>query len=207
MPSNIAKGIAPISAAAIWTIGGNYLPVEWTVLLVSLVSAVAFSSEHAAMQIRIADEADLSTIKSLLGTNDLPVADISKALIAGFLVAEDASGLVIGIGGLEQLGSSVLLRSLAVAPEARGLGIASALVARLEDNARACGRQDVWLLTTTAERFFERVGYKSVSREEVHREVRLSRQFAALCPSTASCMRKRLRTATSAPIAERPLSN
>ncbi|WP_075359166.1 arsenic resistance N-acetyltransferase ArsN2 [Caballeronia sordidicola] len=159
------------------------------------------------MQIRIADEADLSTIKSLLGTNDLPVADISKALIAGFLVAEDASGLVIGIGGLEQLGSSVLLRSLAVAPEARGLGIASALVARLEDNARACGRQDVWLLTTTAERFFERVGYKNVSREEVHREVRLSRQFAALCPSTASCMRKRLRTATSAPIAERPLSN
>jgi hypothetical protein len=42
MPSNIAKGIAPISAAAIWTFGGNYLPVVWTVLLVSLVSAVAF---------------------------------------------------------------------------------------------------------------------------------------------------------------------
>lgn len=42
MPSNIAKGIAPISAAAIWAIGDNYLPVEWTVLLVSLVSAVAF---------------------------------------------------------------------------------------------------------------------------------------------------------------------
>jgi predicted MFS family arabinose efflux permease len=42
MPSNIAKGIAPISAAAIWTVGGNYVPVEWTVLLVSLVSAAAF---------------------------------------------------------------------------------------------------------------------------------------------------------------------
>jgi predicted MFS family arabinose efflux permease len=42
MPSNIAKGIAPISAAAIWTVGRNYAPVEWTVLLVSLVSAVAF---------------------------------------------------------------------------------------------------------------------------------------------------------------------
>jgi hypothetical protein len=58
------------------------------------------------MQIRIADGADLSAIQSLLGTNDLPVTDISKALIARFLVAEDASGLVIGIGGLEQLGSS-----------------------------------------------------------------------------------------------------
>jgi len=42
MPSNIAKGIAPISAAAIWTVGDNYVPVEWTVLLVSLVSAAAF---------------------------------------------------------------------------------------------------------------------------------------------------------------------
>jgi MFS family permease len=42
VPSNIAKGIAPISAAAIWTVGGNYVPVEWTVLLVSLVSAAAF---------------------------------------------------------------------------------------------------------------------------------------------------------------------
>jgi Arabinose efflux permease len=42
MPSNIAKGIAPISAAAIWTVGSNYVPVEWTVLLVSLISAAAF---------------------------------------------------------------------------------------------------------------------------------------------------------------------
>ncbi|CAE6853109.1 hypothetical protein R69746_07453 [Paraburkholderia aspalathi] len=42
MSSNIAKGIAPISAAAIWTASGNYVAVEWTVLMVSLVSAVAF---------------------------------------------------------------------------------------------------------------------------------------------------------------------
>lgn len=42
MPSNIAKGVAPISAAAVWAAGGSYVPVEWTVLLVSLVSAGAF---------------------------------------------------------------------------------------------------------------------------------------------------------------------
>ena len=41
-PSNIAKGLAPISAAVIWTTGHNYEPVEWTVLLVSLVSTAAF---------------------------------------------------------------------------------------------------------------------------------------------------------------------
>ena len=67
---------------------------------------------------------DLSAIQNLLRANDLPVADISKALIAGFLVAENASGSVIGLGGLEQLGSSVLLRSLGPSvPEARGIGV------------------------------------------------------------------------------------
>lgn len=42
MPSNIAKGIAPISAATIWAVAHSYVAVEWTVLAVSLVSAAAF---------------------------------------------------------------------------------------------------------------------------------------------------------------------
>jgi len=41
-PSNIAKGIAPIAAATIWAIGHSYRPVEWAVLIVSLVSLAAF---------------------------------------------------------------------------------------------------------------------------------------------------------------------
>jgi hypothetical protein len=36
------KGVSPISAATIWAIDGDSLPVEWTVLLVSLLSAAAF---------------------------------------------------------------------------------------------------------------------------------------------------------------------
>ncbi len=42
MPSNIAKGVAPLSAAALWSIGHDYLLVEWVVLVVSLISALAF---------------------------------------------------------------------------------------------------------------------------------------------------------------------
>ncbi len=41
MPSNIAKGIAPISAAAIWSAQHNYLSVEWMILLASLALADA----------------------------------------------------------------------------------------------------------------------------------------------------------------------
>jgi hypothetical protein len=33
------KGVSPISAATICAIDGDYLPVEWTVVLVSLLSA------------------------------------------------------------------------------------------------------------------------------------------------------------------------
>ncbi|SIO51584.1 arsenic resistance N-acetyltransferase ArsN2 [Paraburkholderia phenazinium] len=144
------------------------------------------------MQIRNANEADLGTIQNLLNANDLPVEDLSTALIEGFLVAEDASGTIVGSGGLEQIGSSVLLRSLALKQEWRGTGVARRLVELLEDNARSLGQQEVWLLTTTAERFFERAGYERVSRDDVPGDVRLCRQFATLCPSTAMCMRKRL---------------
>jgi MFS family permease len=42
VPSNIAKGIAPISAAALWTIQRDYTLVEWVILGVSLVSTAAF---------------------------------------------------------------------------------------------------------------------------------------------------------------------
>ncbi|KAK46203.1 MFS transporter [Caballeronia jiangsuensis] len=53
-PSNIAKGIAPIAAAGIWNLTHGYVVVEWTVFLVSILSAIAFlvavrASRHAAL--------------------------------------------------------------------------------------------------------------------------------------------------------------
>ncbi|MFM0227869.1 arsenic resistance N-acetyltransferase ArsN2, partial [Paraburkholderia dipogonis] len=141
------------------------------------------------MQIRNADAADLVEIQTLLRANGLPVDDVTGWLIEGFLVAEDTDGSIVGSAGLEPLGSGVLLRSLAVTSEIRGTGVAREMVARLEDNARSLGRLEVWLLTTTAERFFEVAGYELINRGEVPSDVRLCRQFAVLCSSTAACMR------------------
>ncbi|MEB2541716.1 MFS transporter [Burkholderia cenocepacia] len=42
IPSNVAKGIAPITAAAIWSLAHGYVAVEWTIFAVSMLSAVAF---------------------------------------------------------------------------------------------------------------------------------------------------------------------
>jgi predicted MFS family arabinose efflux permease len=41
-PSNIAKGIAPIAAASIWSLAHGYVAVEWAVFAVSIVSTTAF---------------------------------------------------------------------------------------------------------------------------------------------------------------------
>jgi MFS family permease len=66
LPSNIAKGIAPISAAAIWAVHDDYQLVEWVVLLVSLLSAVAFI---AAMRFarRLRPGVDTQEVDSLSG--------------------------------------------------------------------------------------------------------------------------------------------
>jgi predicted MFS family arabinose efflux permease len=41
-PSNLAKGVAPIAGAGIWSLAHGYAAVEWTVFFVSLLSALAF---------------------------------------------------------------------------------------------------------------------------------------------------------------------
>lgn len=155
------------------------------------------------MKIRKAHNADLGGIQSLLLANSLPSEDVSMALIEGFLVAEDARGSLVASAGLELLGSSVLLRSPAVSSKWRGKGVARELVTRLEDIARARDQHEVWLLTTTAQRFFERSGYERVSREDAPDEVRMCKEFTILCPSTAVCMRKQS-TQCAAPMTERP---
>jgi len=70
VPSNIAKGMAPLSAAAIWAFHDSYMPVEWAVLVVSLLSAIAFMAamrlapSHAHLNERSGDMAALAAAES-----------------------------------------------------------------------------------------------------------------------------------------------
>lgn len=43
LPSNIAKGIAPIGAASLWAIGGSYEAFEWIAFALSVVAAAAYA--------------------------------------------------------------------------------------------------------------------------------------------------------------------
>lgn len=99
---------------------------------------------------------------------------------------------MVGVGGLERFGATGLLRSVAVVPDRRGLGIASTLVANLEERARQRGLSELVLLTQTARGFFEQHGYRVIERQHAPESVQASEEFRSLCPTSAFCMAKEL---------------
>src|SRR5258706_15902364 len=105
------------------------------------------------MKIPAARRNDLDAIRALLAENDLPTSDVDASLLNDFLVAEDASGALVGSIGLERFGSTALLRSLAVAQTARNGGLGSNLLSQAESLARESGVSELWLLTTTVANF------------------------------------------------------
>ena len=117
------------------------------------------------------------------------MADITDPLLVNFLVCR-ADGRVIGVVGIEPAGDAALLRSLAVAPGWRGCRVGHELVQRAEAQARAVGAEAVYLLTTTADRYFAALGYRTVARESAPPSVRATAEFSSLCPSTSVCMTK-----------------
>ena len=130
---------------------------------------------------------DLRAISDLLERCGLPVDDLEPAHLTHFTVAR-AGDRVAGTVGLEMMGQLGLLRSLAVAPELRGRRLAHELWARVASHARRQGLLRLYLLTTTAEKLFERWGFRRVAREDVPEAVRATTEFASLCPITAAVM-------------------
>jgi amino-acid N-acetyltransferase len=128
-------------------------------------------------------------VERLLAAASLPIEDLEALDLADFLAAgsPDAPAGVVGL----EIGSGVaLLRSLVVDPGARGTGLGQGLVAAAEAHARRRGVRTIYLLTTTAEGFFARLGYRGASRESAPEAIRQSREFAALCPASAAFMSK-----------------
>ena len=92
-------------------------------------------------------------IKTLLAECGLPEQDLTPAHMDDFLSLV-AGGRLTGCIGLEIYGETALLRSLAVGPGWRGRGYGAQLLAAAEAHAAARGVRTLYLLTTTAERFF-----------------------------------------------------
>ena len=148
------------------------------------------------MRIRNATDVDLSAVEKLLMASDLPLAGV-RDNFSSFIVAEEA-GEIAGAIGLEEYGSAALLRSAVVSPEHRGSGIGGKLVEQLLEQAEEAGIDELYLLTTTAEKYFPRFGFTPTTRSAVPDSVKASAEFQGACPDTAVVMKRRVGAAARA---------
>lgn len=131
---------------------------------------------------------DYPGIKSLLKLYDLPVSDLDFAPLIIFGVKRN--NMLIGIGALETYGANAIVRSVAVDKKYQNQGLGKEIVQHLEKEAKLIGIKNLYLLTTTAENFFKLQYYSETNRNDCPAEIRLSKEFAEICPSTAACLYK-----------------
>jgi N-acetylglutamate synthase-like GNAT family acetyltransferase len=127
----------------------------------------------------------------LLESAGLPSQDLTDAHLDHFFCVGPSS-TPYGLIGLELHASDALLRSLVVAPDRRRTGLATALVAHAERHALSQGATSIFLLTTTAEAFFQRRGYVVADRASAPRAIRATREFTDLCPASSAFLMKTL---------------
>lgn len=132
-----------------------------------------------------------STAVALLQSHGLPVADITDEHLKHFFFI-GSDGSPTGLVGIELHGTAALLRSLVVAAGDRTQGVGAALVQHAEDYAVSREISALYLLTTTAESFFERRGYCRVDRTQSPPAIQATPEFAEICPANSAFMIKRL---------------
>jgi amino-acid N-acetyltransferase len=140
------------------------------------------------MTIDRATPADAPAILSLLAASGLPELGVT-AHLETLVVARDADR-VVGTAALEMYDDGALLRSVAVDASVRGTGVGQHLVRAALALAEERHTPAVYLLTTTAERFFPRFGFARVTRAEVPPGVRQSVEFRECCCASAVVMRR-----------------
>ena len=140
------------------------------------------------MLIERAHDSDLQEVQQLLARHDLPLDGVADH-VASMVVARDGQRIV-GVAAVELYEDGALLRSDAVDPSAQGRGLGHRLTVAALSIAREHHLDAVFLLTTTAERFFPKLGFEQISRDEVPASVQASLEFQSACPASATVMRK-----------------
>lgn len=138
-------------------------------------------------QVNKASEEDLGSIARLLKEYDLPTQDIGVSDIE-FYILKEGENLVACIG-LEIIGETGLLRSLAIEKESAHQGIGTQLVKFILDESSAKQLKSIFLLTETAAPFFTKLGFKTIERNSAPEAMQRSTEFSELCAETAVCMK------------------
>jgi len=143
-----------------------------------VVAAEAIESPTTA--IGAASGGDLVAIKAMLVAALLPSRDVGGPN-QRFIVARQ-DGRILGCAGLEAFGQDGQVRSLAVRGTRRNTGLGSRLHERLLFEAVLAGVRTLYVVTTTAEEFFTRHGYRTVEASQVPPRLLASEEFATFVP-------------------------
>jgi amino-acid N-acetyltransferase len=136
--------------------------------------------------IRPAAPDDLPAVERLLADSSLPLDGVREAF--GDFVVADTGEDIVGVAGLEVCCDNALLRSVAVRADWRSHGLGRALVTRVISDAEARGIRALYLLTTTADRYFPSFGFHTIARDDVPADLRATAEFTSACPASATVM-------------------
>lgn len=142
------------------------------------------NDEHPIV-ITLVTEADEHAVCQLLANAGLPHEGFS-AQREHFLVARRA-GSVVGVVGLEYENGVGWLRSLVVSPDERGRGIGARLYAEMLQCAKLSGVRHLYLVTTTAEGFFRRRGFRRENWADVPASIAATMSRNPM-PGSSVCM-------------------
>jgi len=146
------------------------------------------------MKLVAAQSVHFAQVTALLDAVALITQDLVSSL-PGFVVLVDGER-VVATGALVMLGPGApaggMIRSVVVDPAFQGRGLGKKIYKHLEEIARERGLADLYLLTETAESFFQPLGYALIQRDSAPVELQAVPQFASLCPADALVMHKRL---------------
>lgn len=137
---------------------------------------------------------DATSVMRLLKDAHLPTAGVAEMFAqdaSQFLLATAARDIV-GVAGIEVCCNNALLRSVAVREDWQRKGLGQALVKRAVCEAETRGIHALYLLTMTAEHYFPRLGFETISRDRVPREIAETLEFTSVCPASAIVMAKLL---------------
>ena len=96
---------------------------------------------------------------------------------------------IAAVAGMEIQGDAGLLRSLAVRLKDRKKGFGERMTSAVIDRAREQEVRTVYLLTETAERFFDRVGFTVARREDIPAPLMQSSALDRVCPQGSTVLR------------------
>ena len=140
--------------------------------------------------IELAEKDNLSLLQSILKQNDLPTDDIYNNSIRFFVARENDR--ILGLVGLEVHKPFGLLRSLVVLNEFKNKQIGKKLVEYLMTVSKSEEIKELYLLTTTADKYFSKFGFIQVEREQVPDSIKQTEEFKSICPDSAEVMKKQL---------------